>query len=934
MVKKKYYTKDIGVKEERRTITEAGEDVPQTMSEMTNENGVIPVQIDNKMAIQTVSKSMYADPIAGIREYVNNEARPCREAVSKGYEDVSIYITVDAGTRNITIEGRNSMGMTLEIFKKIYTVLGRSGNFDGEESGQFGLGRASYLCLSDLMVFETWSRETNEKFGFVGKNVVAFEPIPLKKLSIKQYGTKITMNMRKDVNLTRIISYIQDISRFLRVDVFLEIVGIIEDRVAYDADLNTNPGVQKVGPVSLVDALVECPAVHIDNDDYELVGTTAHNYYNDGWQYRLIGMPIDAKDRFKVDCVNVLPHCIVNIKNERKYMPVSSRDALTAESNKILHNKIANDLAEHFGKINITHIHDIYENAHIINRVCNIYTNLVKYGFNTSVIQFRKLTHTEFKRVNKSKLKHDKWLERYNTVVFGEIVFNVKSIDSILTEPTFKSDIYYMNDLSPPKINVFLKLNPDAEIISPDGTYSENISTVNLLKRYGIRSVEECLESASITVESADVTDGGIIPCTTDTLISDLDGETTVKLPVQPQIWLPAVRHASLSNIGFVKDSKILDGVGYTLEESCSIANKTIYETSEGMLSGMEILDKYFDGLIVYWIEDERKSSSKTGDMKGSSNKVNYVTLSKCKEYVCADIALKFEPDDMMKMRRLMLAYAERFERPDGMHKYDTYEICGSLSDIHSTLNVQCYVKEGRHANMFDVICRRSQCIVNGVMRDTVGIDVDGVWKNVHGITRDMSQIQSIPVRVLYARTLNTAHEMLEQTIHPDIVNLRDEIPNNRSLEKYADDVEEMILEIDRRASDKNLMELCTMLIQEYRHGDEYYDPVSMNAVYDAAFDYLIHTKDSGGETEFDKASDILSIIFGDTKSPHYISEDIFCGVLSDSSIYVTFNTEYGNATLDDDCMLLYIMHKIFPDMRFDKIKSVTISAGEVNVIF
>ena len=119
---------------ECKTITHRDGDIHQIMNEMINENGVIPVQFNSKDVMKTILKNMYTSPTACIREYVNNEARSCREAISKGYKDVSVYITANAISRNIIIEGRNSMGMSLDMFKEVYVVLGRLGNFDGEES--------------------------------------------------------------------------------------------------------------------------------------------------------------------------------------------------------------------------------------------------------------------------------------------------------------------------------------------------------------------------------------------------------------------------------------------------------------------------------------------------------------------------------------------------------------------------------------------------------------------------------------------------------------------------------------------------------------------------------------------------------------------------------------------------------------------------------
>ena len=59
----KYYTSEVNEKEERKTIPD-----------MTDKNGVIQVQLERISTIKKLSKNIYTDPTAGIREYINNEA--------------------------------------------------------------------------------------------------------------------------------------------------------------------------------------------------------------------------------------------------------------------------------------------------------------------------------------------------------------------------------------------------------------------------------------------------------------------------------------------------------------------------------------------------------------------------------------------------------------------------------------------------------------------------------------------------------------------------------------------------------------------------------------------------------------------------------------------------------------------------------------------
>ena len=215
--------------------------IPKEMAELTNEDGDISLKVEKKASLDAYAKKIYSGPKAGLRETINNEARPCREARKKGF-DARIYITANSHTRTIVIEGINSMGMTMEMFTKVYTTYGNTGNKDGTESGQFGFGRAAYLTLSEIMVFETYSRETNEKFGFIGKSGAVFDPMPEKSLSIKEYGTKITLTVYPSIKFKELLLNIADIGRFLNVPVYLEIIGPFTEFVP-----GLHVGMQKIG---------------------------------------------------------------------------------------------------------------------------------------------------------------------------------------------------------------------------------------------------------------------------------------------------------------------------------------------------------------------------------------------------------------------------------------------------------------------------------------------------------------------------------------------------------------------------------------------------------------------------------------------------------------------------------------------------------------
>ena len=93
--------------------------------------------------IQRISHDLYAKPESGFRELFNNEARACRTARKHHNASPRIEVSIVPSERKLIIHGIDSMGMSMDRFLNIFTVLGRSDNFDGSECGQFGLGRAA-----------------------------------------------------------------------------------------------------------------------------------------------------------------------------------------------------------------------------------------------------------------------------------------------------------------------------------------------------------------------------------------------------------------------------------------------------------------------------------------------------------------------------------------------------------------------------------------------------------------------------------------------------------------------------------------------------------------------------------------------------------------------------------------------------------------------
>ena len=111
-----------------------------------------------------------------MRELYNNEARACRTTM-RDNKDVKpeIHITINPLERQLVIEGRNSQGISREIFENSLAVLGVSSNFDSKEIGQMGMGFAGYTMIFEALKLDTYARETNEKWSVLADGGINFK---------------------------------------------------------------------------------------------------------------------------------------------------------------------------------------------------------------------------------------------------------------------------------------------------------------------------------------------------------------------------------------------------------------------------------------------------------------------------------------------------------------------------------------------------------------------------------------------------------------------------------------------------------------------------------------------------------------------------------------------------------------------------------------
>ena len=328
MTEKKYYKPEL-VKAPKLNIP--SEDTKDSPLRELKEGDVIKVKLDNDVGVQRFSHDIYSSWASGVRELYNNEARACRTTM-RDNEDVKpeIHITINPLERQLVIEGRNSQGISREIFENSLAVLGVSSNFDGNEVGQFGMGFASFTTLFEEMILETYSRETNEKFSALADSGVEFKILPTPK--IKTYGTRLSGTYTDKVKEDKMIDSIKEYARFSSVPTFIELTedtdhhsagmimcDVYEDGQAYlkaMVDEHFDEGRKSIKSIK---------NIRIDNDDYTFDAflMTYDTGYGNVYKWNmsdelnvitLVGTPIIADVSYKLE--RAVSGFILNIKDK------------------------------------------------------------------------------------------------------------------------------------------------------------------------------------------------------------------------------------------------------------------------------------------------------------------------------------------------------------------------------------------------------------------------------------------------------------------------------------------------------------------------------------------------------------------------------------------------------------------------------------------
>ena len=380
--KKKYYKPDIN-KEKPLKLDKESLKYNDDLNKIAKD-GEIKVKLNSDVIIQRVAKDLYSGPMSGVRELFNNEARACRQARALGAKP-HIEVSINPKERQLEILGVDSLGITTEIFDECVRVLGVSTNFNehDNEVGMFGMGLASYTTLSDLVTIETWSRERpKDRFAVMGKNGVKFNILPEANCTLDTFGTKVSLTYNDKVESDKIIENLIQYAKFAGIPTELHMVGSDIEVGKHNRNENwtyyANRGTYNL-PVyptirEYIDAVVNIDDtleddktkilwklyLEFDEPDWEFCGVVyaIKNRYNKGsvqgartHETILVGTPVTSKVKF-----DGLTAYVLNIKNERVFLPTADRDRLTEEATEKIQKVVQSKIDKFFGTYNLPNI--------------------------------------------------------------------------------------------------------------------------------------------------------------------------------------------------------------------------------------------------------------------------------------------------------------------------------------------------------------------------------------------------------------------------------------------------------------------------------------------------------------------------------------------------------------------------------------------------
>ena len=694
------------------------------LDDIIESDGLISEVLETEALDEIISVSIYPDPFESVREALNNALRQCRTAQKLGASP-EINIIFDLKFNNLTIEEIDSMGMPSQVFKDVYRHLGRSGNLDGKESGMFGIGKKSFRAISHSLLFETYTRKTNEKYSFLYKGS-KFDP-KIKPPIMEKFGARVTFAIKDEIKLPELAKYIQSITKFTKVKtnlVFSDDLYESDSAKKFDKEPKFKKGKTQIGLVDPKEFLTEKLGldnihwVEIENENYHLClafsekYTEHHVYLN-----YLVGIPIslgetiskyDSKEKNQIPTAGCVGY-FLNIKNERKYSPVASRESLLNKSFENLSDVIRGDLEKFFGTIKIKTVED-YQN----NQNSYFAKNLPSYFLESlpiETINFNELLKLRLFAFDGTQTEENRQYTANLDEIFKKTAQFISSYNKLKT-----------------KINKVIEICPDVIVLVPDG--SKNYYSYGQNKNDRKQALEI-------------MRNAGIIN------LADFVKEKNIKMPRNTILGEVAVRYLGWGEN--VTQMNLCD-----LDEYCIripkefLIDKTIKELQDTLQNSE---------LSKYAIFKDQKKFEETDSITLDEfvKKTENISFETTKGTLAAKQIIKFEKIDILRAHKSK--FAKRLTPQFCMEQSKSDLVI--IDDESKTENIQALILMGEISKLrFSIIENNYDDFIGKKIVEDIEIEFEGNWsESPENALERLGEIKKGAVREVYAKTYSKLFE-------------------------------------------------------------------------------------------------------------------------------------------------------------------------------
>ena len=286
----------------------------------------IPVTINSAKMTTVAAIKMYTSWESGVRELYANACRAARDAAEAGNSSeahVSINVRHD-NDGTVLVISDNGPGMDLARFEESFSEIGTSDNMDPSKPGQFGMGVISFMLLGEKARFDTMydGPDGPERYAVtVGEDLgITYEGGGDRQ----SRGTTVTVRCTKpEPWFNAIVSYVEETAKLSGV------------RTTLDADkwgsvTTTEFPALDAAAYYEMEAGVR-PLVNISRPEYDLAAGCAVDCRSFS-KTALAGMPVrmDFEPGYNLEAF------VLNIKDERRFMPHPNREKISEEGSERL----------------------------------------------------------------------------------------------------------------------------------------------------------------------------------------------------------------------------------------------------------------------------------------------------------------------------------------------------------------------------------------------------------------------------------------------------------------------------------------------------------------------------------------------------------------------------------------------------------------------